>query len=275
MVCWATYLTLKYTQQHSISGGTTLGNSDVLLISAFDSRFREVTVHLANNIMASAKFYQGPCSEIGPFPQLRNSTTELAVTERSYHGIDEPYVLRGSRVHYTLMVTNATTMELASSLCIANVYVFNGLSKYSKFLESGDVSTIRTSNCLSSSKPLNFTLSTAYIKYYFVGLESHSSATLNITVTGEILEYNITNLSTTECNFSSQAPQCSVQLHHHPSGQEICLLASLQDTDTFVSLSYYSAQPHNHREHQKPLTSFVAVLWIVCVVLALGSIWII
>ena len=66
-----------------------------------------------------------------------------------------------------------------------------------------------------SSQPLTLSLPPTTTDkpdmYYFIGIESHYSSTLNITVTSD-MEYSTTKLSETTCHFSTEAPTCTILL---------------------------------------------------------------
>lgn len=205
--------------------------SDVVLVAAFDSSTSKVIVspEIGNDDLVAIEFYQGPCSKIKLFPQVRNYTKQINFTKNSQHRIDKPYLLRDSLVNYTITVAGT-----ASILCVARIH----LSINHPTNTSGSL------GCVSRAVPLNLLLTDFQNNSYdLVGLYSGS---VNITVHSAILEYNISDLSTTLCNFSKSARKCTIPLHHHGSrDQETCVLASLQDTATSISLGY-AVSPSKH-----------------------------
>ena len=126
------------------------------------------------------------------------------------------------------------------------LYIFENYLDYILFTSSGQVREESFSHCLLPDSPLNFTLSAVdNNQYYFVGLESFVSSTLNYTVSGSVLEYNITNLSPTTCTFPSS--ECSIPLSDLPGGEDVCILATLQDQEGFWSLIYTSTSTRAHQ----------------------------
>lgn len=113
--------------------------------------------------------------------------------------------------------------------------------------------------CLDLTRPLNFSLSRVKQHYYFIGIESFYQETLNINIgiNSSLMEYNTTNLSKTVCNFSISTPQCTIPLHH-TTGQEMCVLASLEDTTAFATLCYF-ALPHKYTKNGW-IIQFMAVI---------------
>ena len=134
------------------------------------------------------------------------------------------------------------------------LYIFENYLDYFLFTSSGQVREESSSHCLLPDSPLNFNS-----QYYFVGLESFVSSTLNYTVSGSVLEYNITNLSPTTCTFPSS--ECSIPLSDLPGGEDVCILATLQDQEGFP-LNYTSTSTRAHRQRVAGwiLLGIVAVL---------------
>ena len=215
----------------------------MVLVSRFHSSLSEVTVNLTEDFIP-VRFYHGPCSEAGPFPQLLNYSTHLSVAENSHHRIDEPYLIVGSRVKYTLAISDSTTSDLDPDPCTAKVRIFRDHNRYNQFIASGHVRGRRWSKCFSQRLRLSVPLRTTdrSDRYFFIGVESHYSSILNITVASDILEYSTTKLSETTCNFSIVAPTCTIPLHHK-NDEELCVLASLIDTDSFTPVGYSARDP--------------------------------
>ena len=210
-----------------------------------DSSLSKITVSQIKDFIP-VHFYHGPCSEAGPFPQLLNCSTHLSVAENSHHRIDEPYLIAGSQVNYTLAISDSTTSDLDPDPCTAKVHVFTDHNSYNQFIASGHVTALSVSECFSLVQPLTLSLPPTTTNkpdmYYFIGVEGRYSSTLNITVASDILEYSTTKLSETTCNFSIVAPTCTIPLHHE-NDEELCVLASLKDTDTFTSVDYSAPPP--------------------------------
>ena len=217
----------------------------MVLVSRFRSSLNKVTVNLIEDFIP-VRFYHGPCSEAGPFPQLLNYSTHLSVAENSHHRIDEPYLIAGSQVNYTLAISDSTTSDLDPDPCTAKVHVFTDDDSYNQFIASGHVTALSVSECFSPVQPLTLSLPPTTTDkpdmYYFIGVESRYSSTLNITVASDILEYSTTKLSETTCNFSIVAPTCTIPLHHE-NDEDLCILASLIDTDSFTSVGYSAPPP--------------------------------
>ena len=220
------------------TGIVLLGNTDVVLVSRFRSSLSEITVKTEHFV--PVRLYHGPCSEAGPFPQLLSYSTHLSFAENSHHRFSEPYLIAGSQVIYTLAVSDSTTSDLDPDPCTAKVHVFTDHDSYNQFIASGHVTALSVSECFSPVQPLTLSLPPTTTDkpdmYYFIGVESHYFSTLNITVTSD-MEYSTTKLSETTCNFSTEAPTCTILLHHE-NDEELCVLASLIDTDLFTRVGY-------------------------------------
>ena len=242
-------LSLTFTLPKSTRGSVLIGNSDVVLLSTFDSSQSEVRA--ATDDLVPVNFYHSLCSEVGPFQHMRNNSTQLITTINSPREIDELYLMKGSQVNYSFSVSDsfAVSDSNTSDLCIANIFVFFHQLHYLEFIRSGHVSKFSlAARCLNPTEPLDFSLRlpTDYqSRYYFVGLASHYDSTLNYTINSNLLEYSIANLSKITCNFSTTADKCSIPLSHYPSDQEICVLASIQ-ADTFVTINYFAVS-HGYR----------------------------
>ena len=161
--------------------------------------------------------------------------------------IDEVYLVNGSDVTYTMAASKS------GSSCSARVHVFGRHSNYQQFLLEGDVSELASSYCISSTERLDFKiLSQDKNQYFFIGLESLSSATLDYTVIRNVLKYNVSNSTRppTTCAFSTS---CSISLDNYPGagGQEVCVLASVQESD-FTFFKYNTVLHRNM--HIVPLT---------------------
>ena len=253
--CWifplgflAISVSILLTIPKHTSGSVLLRNSDVLLLSSFDSSQSEVRIALTDGWIP-VHFYHGLCSEIGPFPQVKSDSMQLITTKNSQYKLDDRYLMEGSGVYYTITTSDstATTSDLTKNPCIANVFFFTDQLHYLEFIDSGNVNEPSDCPCLLLTEPLHMNLGLTQTElqsgYHFVGLASHYESTLNYTIASYTLEYSIANLSTTVCNFSISV-DCSIPLSHYSSSQEICVLASLQ-ADTFIIISY-SAVSHRY-----------------------------
>lgn len=228
MICG---IILLSTLPNRPSGAVMVGNSDSVLISV--SFINEVRLDPVGDV-ASTNFYQDVCSNIGPYRQLQNSTIQLNISDNMQYAIDEPYLSKGSEVHYSIYL--ASDSHNNTLPCRAQVLVFRNRASYLEFLLTGDVSTQASSGCITSNGVSYFKVAASQLQeYFFIGLEGLSSTTLNYTIIRDVLEYNITNLSSTLCTFSTP---CSISLDY-PGGQEVCVLASLQESD-FITLNYFT-----------------------------------
>ena len=139
--------------------------------------------------------------------------------------------MKNSIIHFLFM-----TPEIQdSSSCVAMIHIFSDHLDYFRFISTGQVSKVVSSYCLSPPMPLNFTLPGSAVEedqFFLVGLESFATTTTNYTVTGELLKYNVTSLSPTNCTFP--ATNCSISLS---GGEDVCILAQLQDKN-FIPLNY-------------------------------------
>ena len=242
----------SFTSRRSL----TLGDSDVLLIPradhsiSFDHSVKAVQFTQTHGFVP-IKVYQGSCSTIGPFSQLRQNTRHLQLLVPSQHRIDEPYMTVDSHINYSFIAPDSDS-DQASMPCIAKVHVFTDKLDYYQFIVFGTVSRSASSKCLSPAHPLNFTLH-KHKGYYFVGLENFHPTTLDITIISNKLVYNVTSLSSTVCNDG----YCSIPLNH-TSGQGTCVLAALNDSDTFVSLQFAYVQHTSARPQSRPRSYGIA-----------------
>ena len=253
VACIATSVGLFFARPKLKIGTKRIGNYDVVFLSAFYSSQSEVSLVPTDDVV-SVNFYHGLCSEISSVTQIRNKSIKLITTKNSRYKIDQSHLINGSQVNYSFTVSdsfavsdsNSTVSDSTTDLCIANIVVFFDHIHYLKFISSGYVSKLSILSCLTPAKPLHFTVEPPKDNHnLFLGLASHYDSTLNYTINSNTLEYSIANLSSKKCNFSTSVLECSIPLSHYPSGQEICVLASLQ-ADTFITINYLAAQ-HKHR----------------------------
>ena len=250
-------------------GEVMVGNSDMVLISIFDSSIIN-EVYFSADDAVEVNFYQDICSDIGPFQQLHNSTLQLNISDSMQYQIDEVYLLKGSEAIYSM----SSKSESQILPCSAKVHVFTRRNKYQQFLLNGDVSKLASSYCINSTKVLDLNIFSHRHQYFFIGLESLSSATLDYTVIKNVLKYNITNStrSPTSCVFSISSPLCSISLDNYPDSQEVCVLASLQESN-FITLNYATV---SYRSNMQVIAAilvlfipYLVILIILCCFLAI------
>ena len=133
----------------------------------------------------------------------------------------------------------------SGSSCSARVHVFGRYSNYQQFLLNGDVSELASSYCINSTERLDFKiLSQDKNQYFFIGLESLSSTTLDYTVIRNVLEYNVSNSTRppTTCAFSTS---CSISLDNYPGAgvfwhlyrSQISLFSSITQEHAYCSFN--------------------------------------
>ena len=227
------------------SGSTVVGGSDIVLASSFHSS--DFTVHFKIDETATrgpvtvpVNYYQGLCSEFDRrlCLELRNTTKQLSLSEGIQYGIEKEYLIRGSSVAFTFS-TPEPLLHPSSTACVTSIFIFQDHLDYLQFISTGLINLEVSSHCVSPTSGVNFTLSAVDANaYYFIALNSHESATLNYTVTGDVLEYDVNGLSPSTCTFP--VSDCSVSLNHNRTAgdSEICILASLLNPDTFLALNY-------------------------------------
>ena len=230
-------------------GSVVLGTTNVaLLLTLKPSDVDQVTfIETEDNI--AALLYDIECSDIETERYLLDYTKSLDVTEQQYR-IDEFYLVKNSTIHY--LFTTPETQN--SSSCVAMVHIFSDHSNYLQFISTGLVLEAVFSYCLSPALPLNFTISVSAAEedqYYFVGLESSANTTINSTASGDLLKYNITTLSPTTCTFPTT--NCSISLS---GGEDMCILAQLQDVNKFISLNYTT---QSQRAYIQSITGIVLI----------------
>ena len=82
-------------------------------------------------------------------------------------------------------------------------------------------------------------------------MENFHASTLNITITSNLAKYSTEDLSITPCKLESYQWR-SIPLPR-TSAQEMCVLASVQDRDTFVSARYFALKhPDQYAKHVFP-----------------------
>jgi hypothetical protein len=115
--------------------------------------------------------------------------------------------------------------------------------------------------------------------YYFIGLWGSASTTIDYSITGRILEYIADGLSTITCTFPlkeipssgdiydiQETEVCVIDLDY-PSDQEICVLVSLQQSESsFVDTLRYS-HPEENKAHRNATWTMLGFF---CAPLAIG-----
>ena len=224
------------------SSSIMIGNSDVVEVITVDPSIVDTVYFKQVHDFPDVNFYQDECSDIIRVRLIQNSTTQLSISNNTQYRIDEPYLINGSRVNYTFSVSGS----LVDIPCIVDIHIFVLYVDYFQFILTGHVSNDSRSFCVPPDQ-LHANLTTVSLTvslfpsspvYYFIGVKGLSSTTLNYTVFSDVLEYDITNLSPTTCEFSKLSQTCSIPLGKYPGNQEVCFLASLkQQTEAFTLIS--------------------------------------
>lgn len=226
-------LSLLSTMPQSYYGESVIATSYPILVATFDPGKTHNIVLYQRNDSFTANLYDNVCSGFELQEHSLNYTKSL--DDQPYQGIGEFYMVKSSTIHFFF-----PSPDLPPSVrCVANVYIFTNPSNYFGFI-AREVHNLNLSYCLPPDSPLNFTL-TAHQnnKYYFVGVENFASTIFNYTVTGRILQYNVTDLSSTTCTFPThQFTSCSISLSDYPEDKDVCILATSQDANNSVTLSY-------------------------------------
>ena len=252
-----TAFTLLFTLPYTPEGSVVLGTSSVtLLLTLNPSDTDQITINQTVDNF-TVLFYDSECSTERESLDLRKS---LDVTEQQYR-IDELYFVKNSIIHFLFM-----TPEIPiSSSCVAMIHIFSDHLHYFQFISTGQVHEVVSSYCLSPQMPLNFTLPGSAVEedqFFFVGLESFSTTTINYTITGEQLKYNTTSLFPTTCTFP--ATDCSISLS---GGEDVCILAQLQDKNIFIPLNYTTQS--QRRDKQGWTLYAMTFLFMLCTVLCI------
>lgn len=245
-------------------GGTIVSGSDVVLISSFNSPTIVTFAAVRTGYTLDVLFYKLRCSELETrtFSEVANITRQLTVLENMQYRIDELYLIEGSQVLY-----NFTSLERRTSTApVANISV----SSF-EFAESKEfVTKLEDSYCLLPMESLIFYVTPSENSYYSIEVDSFNSTILNYTVMKDVLRYNVTDLSfTTACPLYIPSYACSISLDTPPSGQEMCVLASIaQETDGFVLLGYATRYTSSQRSQLIAVISMLCATFLppVCVI---------
>ena len=206
-------------------GAIVLGTSNVTQLLTFNP---SDIVRVAFNGTEPATLYRSKCTDVKTQRHSLNYARSLDVNGEQ-HRIDEFYFVKNSSVYYNFSVPEMQDLNG----CVAKVHIFNDYTSFSK----EQVSRAISSYCLLQTSPLYFTISAAKEdQYYFVALESFFTATIKYTVAGEVLKYNVTSLPKKRCTFSANT--CSISLSDYPGGEDVCIIATLQETVKFFLLHY-------------------------------------
>ncbi len=172
-----------------------------------------------------------------------NLSRRLEVTGSDSHGIGKPYLINGSQIQYTF---STSSVQPPTTPCVAMAYIFHDSVNYFEFIRTGKVNQANAT-CLPSASTVSIMVSAEdEDQYLFIGVKSFVQATIDYTVIGGTLIYNVILSPPTMCSLSLLSPECSISLAYLPSGQNICILANLQFTsDSFTILDIFSLS-HRH-----------------------------
>ena len=212
------------TIPYPVSGKILLATNMIRQLSFNPSDIDHVTFSGTD----AATFYHSKCSDIETERQKLHIRRILRGTVRHYR-MQPFYFIKNSLLNYKLTVQ---PMLINVNSCAAMVHIFNSYSNYYQFFTSGHVHEA-ISYCLPHNAPLNFNISAIEEdRYYFLALESFANTTIRFRITGDLLKYNVTSLPRTTCIFLST--NCSISLSGYPRGEDVCIIATLQETNKFV-----------------------------------------
>ena len=213
----------------------TVGSSDVVLVSSFNSRnIGKVNFIRVNEAANEINLYQDACSEIQNFTMNLNSMRQLNISNDMQYRIDEVHLIRGSKIQYNF---SNSEMEISSKY-VANISVFSAYNDYKEFLKNGRTTNANT-YCLPSASAVEIGISTSnHDMNFFVGLKSFESVQLDYTTAEDLVQYNITNLTATSCLFSTSS--CSLTINSSSGAQDICVLVSSLQPSNAVTILRYS-----------------------------------
>lgn len=120
------FIVFFVTRPNLPSGKVVVGSSDVVLVSSFIATDLN-TIHFNIDKKASMSseafsvdIYQELCSELPTNRQIWNKTRQMPLSENMQYRIEEPYLIKGSRVTY---IFTALQPQFSSS-CVVNIYIF-------------------------------------------------------------------------------------------------------------------------------------------------------
>lgn len=208
-----------------------LWDSDVVLLSNFDSVSSAEVEFTPQASFQTINFYPIICSDIKTERKVYNSTRMLSITRNTRLDIDSIYLIQGSEIRFTF-----TSSQSTSSSCIATISIFQNYSQ-SQLIGPDEVADAIVPYCVPSHPgSVSFTLSALNEnRYYFIQVRGFDFATLFYGVSGNMLEYNVSNLSPIICPPSNIT--CMVSLSQFSGDEDVCVLASLHDRP-YVSLNF-------------------------------------
>ena len=234
------------TLPHLPYGKIQLGRNDVVFIANYNNYSGETEF---NSTEGNIEFYQESCPDVKTERQSINYTSELSIPSdrhRSYV-IDEYYLAKGSHVQYSFSVASGSQV----SDCVATVLVFTNYTEYKAFRDPYSLNpyTEDSSYCISAQSPISFSLplSGSEDSYHFLGLESSTSERVSIeySAQGDVILYNTSTNASLSCSFPTK--DCVLPLDYS-LGKDICVLASLRDSDiSFVSLNISTSWGKRYR----------------------------
>ena len=222
------------------SGEVLIGNAGIVSVTTVNDYISKTNFN--SNSPFNVTIYQDTCSEIPIKSSYQNYSQQLNATSNMQYIIEQAYMIEGSEVQYVFSSYVLISVNSSDS-CVASIPVFLTYSDFTAFLASGLIANENASYCLPPASSITFILSTNGNLHYFVGLQSFQSSVIDYTMQGHIREYDVTDMSTTVCTF----PSSSCSIDNPPGGQDMCILASLQLSDTFITLNYTSEQSDRYR----------------------------
>ena len=104
-------------------GNFLIGNSDVVLVSTFNSFTINHVVFNQTGNSFRINFYQDLCSDIKMMAQLFSFTIQVNATANMQYRVYESYLTKRSEVHYIITALDT----VSNSSCVGNVYVFESV----------------------------------------------------------------------------------------------------------------------------------------------------
>ena len=240
-VCISIGLSIGLTLPFLPSGDVLIGNGDIVSVTTVNVSYVSKTNFNSTNSL-NVTIYQDICSEISITSSYQNYSQLLNTTSNMQYIIEQAYIIEGSKVQYVFSSYMSISVNSSDS-CVASIPVFLTYSDFTAFLASGLIANANASYCLPPASSITFTLSAKDNLHYFVGLQSFQSSVIDYAMQGNIKEYDVTDMTTTVCTF----PSSSCSIINPPGGQDMCILASLQLSDTFVTLKYTSEQSDRYK----------------------------
>jgi hypothetical protein len=238
-----------------------IGGSDLVLASTFNSRDIRITFNFDTTSSVHVAFYHDLCSEVNTVEHSIDANRQVQVTQNKRYIIDQRYFVSGSEVVFSFS-SPAENSDPDPSSCVARVHIFQRHSDFARFILTQEMPSGDASYCIPHSSTVNFTLSAEEKSmYYFIGLWGSASTTIDYSITGRILEYIADGLSTITCTFPlkeipssgdiydiQETEVCVIDLDY-PSDQEICVLVSLQQSESYFNDSLWYSHPEGNKAH--------------------------